>query len=110
MKVTGVIKEVGEVVTGISKADKPWKKVTFVVETSEEYNNIYPLEVFGEEKVDNFLKFNKVGQSVDVDFNVSANEWKGKYFTTLSAWKIFKAEEVKDLELVPTNEEDDLLF
>ena len=110
MKVTGVIKEVGKVVTGISKADKPWKKVTFVVETSEEYNNIYPLEVFGEEKVDNFLKFNKVGQSVDVDFNVSANEWKGKYFTTLSAWKIFKAEEVKDLELVPTNEEDDLPF
>ena len=51
------------------------------------------LKVFGVEKVENFVKFNKVGQHVDVDFNVSANEWQGKYFTSLSAWKIFKSQE-----------------
>ena len=109
MKVTGVIKEIGEVTTGISKADKPWKKVTFVLETSEEYNNVYPLEVFGEEKVDNFLKWNEIGNTVDVDFNVSANEWKGKYFTTLSAWKVFKAEATAKTETTE-KVEDDLPF
>jgi hypothetical protein len=110
MKVTGTIKEVGEVQQGESKAGKEWKKVTFILETTEEYNNIYPLEVFGEEKVDNFLKFNKVGQSVDVDFNVSANEWKGKYFVSLSAWKVFKAEVVNKPEEVKELVEDALPF
>ena len=42
--------------------------------------------------MEQFTKFNRVGQDVDVDFNVKTNEWKGKYFTSLGAWKIFKAE------------------
>ena len=28
---------------------------------------------------------------VDVDFNVSTREWEGRYFTSLSAWKVLKA-------------------
>ena len=56
-------------------------------------------------KVDNFIKFNKVGQEVDVDFNVQTNEYKDKYYTSLQAWKIFKAE-AKASEVV----EDDLPF
>ena len=35
---------------------------------------------------------NKVGDDVKVQFNVKTNEWKGKYFTTLSAWKVFKSQ------------------
>ena len=31
---------------------------------------------------------------VKVDFNVKTNEWKDKYFTSLDAWKVFKAEGV----------------
>ena len=98
MKVTGKITQILEVQEGTSKAGKEWKKLTFVVETTDEYNNVYPFEVFGEEKVDNFVKFNKVGQQVDVDFNVTANEWEGKYFTSLSAWKVFKAQEQEVVE------------
>ena len=109
MKVTGKITKVLEPVSGTSKAGKAWKKLVFTLETTEEYNNLYAFEVFGEEKVDNLLKFNKVGQNVDVEFNVKCNEWEGKYFTSLQAWKVFKAEEVKE-ELVLTTEEDDLPF
>jgi len=105
MKVTGNIVKILETVSGVSKADKAWKKTSFILETSEEYNNIYCFEVFGEEKVDNFIKFNKVGQEVDVDFNVQTNEYKDKYYTSLQAWKIFKAE-AKAAEVV----EDDLPF
>jgi len=100
MKVTGKITKIMEVQKGTSKAGKEWQKLTFVVETDEEYNNVYPFEVFGVEKVENFVKFNKVGQIVHVDFNVSANEWQGKYFTSLSAWKIFKAEQPTEPEPV----------
>ena len=107
MEVTGTITKVLGVESGVSKADKAWKKVAFTLETTEEYNNLYAFEVFGEEKVDNFLKFNKVDQNVKVDFNVSCNEWKGKYFTSLQAWKVFKAEEAVKPE---EEEEDELLF
>ena len=59
MEVTGTITKVLDVESGVSKSDKAWKKVVFTLETTEEYNNLYAFEVFGEEKVDNFLKFNK---------------------------------------------------
>ena len=85
------ITKINEVESGTSKAGKEWKKLTFVGETQEQYNNLYAFELFGEEKVDNFVKFNKVGDVVDVDFNVSTREWEGRYFTSLSAWKVFKA-------------------
>ena len=73
--------------------------------------------MFGDEKVENLNKYNKVGDSVSVEFNVSTNEWKGKYFTSLGAWKIFKAEETEDIggldvtgTEVKEDESDDLPF
>ena len=85
------ITKVNEVESGTSKSGKEWSKLTFVGETEEQYNNLYAFELFGKEKVDNFVKFNKEGDVVDVDFNVSTREWEGRYFTSLSAWKVFKA-------------------
>ena len=77
--------------SGTSKAGKDWIKQTFIGETTEEYNNLYAFELLGAEKVENFNKYNKVGDVVNVEFNVSCNEWQGKYFTSLSAWRIDKA-------------------
>jgi hypothetical protein len=42
-----------------------------------------------------------------VDFNVGCNEWNGKYFTKLSAWKIFKADSKEE---TPEEIESDLPF
>ncbi len=58
-----------------------------------------------------FLKYNRVGQEVDVNFNVQTNEYKGKYYTSLQSWKIFKAEAAVDTP-EPTQDEakDDLPF
>ena len=39
------------------------------------------------------MKYNKVGALVDVSFEIRCNENKGRYFTSLSAWKVFKAED-----------------
>jgi len=88
----GVIKTVLPVQSGESKATgKEWKKLTFVLANNEGYEGaeqIFAFEIFGEEKVENFQKYNKVGQNVEVSFNIGTNEWKGKYFTSLSAWKV----------------------
>lgn len=93
MQVTGKITKVLPTQNGTSAAGKNWKKLSFILETSDEYNNMYCFEVFGEEKVTNFEKYNKEGDNVKVDFNVKTNEWKDKYFVSLDAWKVFKADD-----------------
>jgi hypothetical protein len=92
---TGKIIEILPTESGTSKAGKDWKKLTFVIDTGEDYNNIIAFELFGDEKVDNFLKYNKVDKTVDVEFNVSSNKWKDKYFTSASAWKITNANDTE---------------
>ena len=87
--VTGTIKTILPLEKGTSKASgKEWQKLNFVIETDEQYNNIYCLEVFGAEKVENFQQTYHVGDSVKADFNVNSNEWNGKFFTSLSMWRM----------------------
>jgi hypothetical protein len=117
MKVTGVITKVLDLQTGTAKDGSEWKKQGFLVQTKEQYNNLYCFELFGAEKVDNFLKYNKVNDSVDVEFNVQCNEWQGKYYTSLQAWKVFKADSnaptiasVQEVANVPSGNDSDLPF
>ncbi len=106
LKITKVL----DTQSGTSKAGKDWSKLTFVGETNEEYNNLYAFELFGQEKVENFNKFNKVGDVVNVEFNVSTREWEGRYFTGLSAWRIDKSQEGTQAPPQDDNGADDLPF
>ena len=91
LEVVGKIEKVLEAKKGTSKkSGEEWISQEFVVKTGDKYNNLYCFNISGQEKVDNFAKYNKVGDAVKVSFNVSTNEWKGKYFTSLQAWSIFK--------------------
>ena len=92
---SGKIIEILPTEKGTSKAGKDWHKLTFAIDTGEQYNNIIAFEVFGAEKVDNFIKYNKIGRTVEVEFNLSSNKWKDKYFTSASAWKISKANDTE---------------
>jgi hypothetical protein len=48
---------------------------------------------------------------VEVKFNVKCNEWKGKYYSSLSAWSVFKAEAAPAFEPVAVDEQSgDLPF
>lgn len=88
LQLTGKIKLIGDVQT----FDSGFRKVEFVITTNDEK---YPQDVKFEivqDKVDDFIKYNKVGASVDVDFNVRGNEYKEKYYVSLSAWKVFKSD------------------
>jgi len=109
MNVKGKITKILDTKTGTSKAGKQWKKTSFVLETDEEYNNLYCFEIFGEEKVDKFLQWNGKGDTVTVDFNVSTSEWKGSYYTTLSAWKVFRDDNAS-VETEEMAKEGDLPF
>ena len=115
MKVTGVIESIGKKETGKTKDDRAWSKISFLVKTSEDYNNEYSFDIFSMDdaennKVENFEKFNKVGMNVDVEFNIKTSpEYNGKRYTSLDAWKIFKAESTEAKAEVAV-EEDDLPF
>lgn len=111
MKVQGKITKILEKVTGQKKdGSGEWVKQSFIVTTSEQYNNLYCFEVFGAEKVENLNKFNKVGDLVDVEFNVQTNEWQGKYFTSLQAWNIKKVVSQEVSQPVDEGESDLLPF
>jgi len=91
LKVSGKIVKILEKVTGTKKdGSGEWVKQSFVIDNGEQYNNLASFELFGDEKVEK-LNYNKVGDNVEVSFNISCNEWQGKYYTTLQAWKVFKA-------------------
>ena len=92
LKITGKIKKILDPVTGESKDGNQWKKVEFVVTNNEGYEvreQIFCFQIFGAERVDKFLEYNKVGNDVDVKFNIKVNEYKGKYYTNLDAWSVF---------------------
>jgi hypothetical protein len=93
LKVKGKITKILEKLTGQKKdGSGEWVKQSFVIDNGEQYNNLTAFEVFGEEKVENLNKYNKVGDEVEVSFNISCNEWQGKYYTTLQAWIIKKVD------------------
>ena len=88
MEIQGKITKILDVEKGQKKDGGEWQKINFLVETEEEYNNLYCFEIFSVEKVANFQKYNNVGATVKVSFNVKTNEWQGRYFTSLQAWRV----------------------
>jgi len=90
--IKGTIKVILDVQSGTAKATgNEWKKQNFVVSNNDGYEGreqIFCFEVFGAEKVENLTKYNNVGSEVEVSFNIKTNEYQGKYYTSLQAWKI----------------------
>ena len=101
------IKSIGEIKTF---GDKGFKVIKFVVETSEEqYPQVLELQCT-QEKADNLVKFNKVGDVVDCSINLRGREWvnpqgETKVFNTIEAWKVFKAE-VSEIDVPAFTEVD----
>ena len=92
-----------------------FKVIEFVVKTDEaDYPQLLSLQSTGD-KAENVLKYNKVGQRVDVSVNLRGREWTNpegvvKYFNTIEAWKVMKAGSNFKPEEVLVEEENDLPF
>jgi len=105
--VKGTIISIGD----IQIFDSGAKKLTLVIDTKEQYNNEYALDYFksGEyvKYVDEFAKYNKIGDQVEVEFNVNLKKYNGKYYTNLSLWKITKIADGNPAPQNQSNVEDD---
>ena len=92
-----------------------FKVLEFVVKTDDkDYPQLLSLQSTGD-TAENVLKYNKVGQRVDVSINLRGREWTNpegvvKVFNTIEAWKVFKAgEDFKPKDAV-VEETSDLPF
>jgi single-strand DNA-binding protein len=87
------------------------KKLTLVIDTKEQYNNEYALDYFksGEyvKYVDEFAKYNKIGDQVEVEFNFNQKKYNGRYYTNLNLWKITKIGAGNPEDKKESIEEDD---
>lgn len=82
LTIKGTIKVIGKT----QEFDSGFKKRQFVITTPGDYEQDIALEFF-RDKCDVLNKY-KVGDSVDVWFNVTGNEYNGKYYVNLNAWRI----------------------
>jgi hypothetical protein len=80
--IEGTIKVIGET----QEFDSGFKKRQFVITTAGDYPQDIAMEFF-RDKCDVLNKY-KVGDTVTVWFNVSGNEYNGKYYVNLNAWRI----------------------
>ena len=92
LSVIGKITKVLPPQSGTSKSGNAWTKQLFLIDNGETYNNLFCFELFKDEKVQQFNQYNNVGDNVKVEFNVNCNEYNGKYYTSLQAWKVSKAD------------------
>lgn len=104
-----------DVEEGVSGTGTAWKKVSFIGEQTEgQYPKDIGFEVFGAEAVDKFLKYNKVGDEVEVSFNLQSREYNGRLYTTANAWKVWNLQTSTSAAppepIDDGNEEDDLPF
>ena len=87
-------------ISNIQEFDSGAKKLSYRIDTGEQYNNLLEFEMFkGAEYVDHldkFKEFNKVGDLVEVEFKIKSNHWtKGdndKVFIGLTSWRVEKAQ------------------
>ena len=107
--------EESKVMTGTISAILPaeeisngkYRKQVFAITNNSGYEGkeaTFAFELFEKsdgDKIEKFNKYNKVGAVVDVSYEIRRNENAGRYFTSLSAWKVFKA----DTEATPAEAE-----
>ena len=92
VEVNATIVSISEIVTG----DNGHKRLTFRAKTLEDYSQTIEVKLYKKaeyaEHVDNFVKYNKIGDKVALELSVQCNEYQDKIFTNLNLWKISKIE------------------
>ena len=74
--------------TGTSKAGRPWQKYEYVCETPGTFPRKVKFHIFGD-KADQ-LKFEN-GKSYVFSCDVESREFNGRWYTSVSGWKVEKA-------------------
>lgn len=107
MEIKGKVLTLFPVKEGVGKTSgTPWKSREFVIETQDQYPKRICLQVMN----DNMDRFPmEEGMEVSVKFDISAREWDGRYFNTLTAWDITVLNSRRPIRKEKTDEKE-ILF
>lgn len=85
MQISGTITQVLPIQQGLSQQGKPWSKQQYILETDERYPKTIAFVLMG----DNIAKFGvQQGQKVTVDFDVESHEYQGKWYHSITGWRV----------------------
>jgi hypothetical protein len=96
---TGTILSIGE----SEKINENMTKRKFVIKTEGQYPQTLEFECIN--KATESLNFRKVGERVEVKFDIKGREWNGKYFVNLQAFAINKENTQNQAPTTPSVEE-----
>ena len=82
MTITGTVHHIGQTEVISDK----FSKRLLVIATEDKFNNLAPIE-FTKEKT-GLLDGLRIGQSVSVEVNVGGREYSGKYYPSITGWKL----------------------
>jgi hypothetical protein len=84
MEVNGKVIQLLGVQTGQGK-NGTWKKQEFILETGDQYPKKICIAVWGD-KID--MSQFRIGDPVQVSFDVESREYNGRWYTDVKAWKV----------------------
>ena len=95
MELSGKVIAVLETRGGVSKTGNAWKVQEYVIETHDQYPRKMCFDVFGEDKINQFNI--QIGEELTVHFDIDAREWQGRWFNSIRAWKVDRAQAGPDM-------------
>jgi len=110
LKQVGIIERIGDVKVFSEK----FKALEFTLTIEGDYPQSVKFQV-SQDRAEKFNEFNKVGDSVEVLFNLRGRNWTNKEgvevtFNTLDAWRVNQTGEVKPTGAELTAETEDMPF
>lgn len=91
MELSGKVIVVLPAKEGKSKMGNDWKAQEYVIETHEQYPRKMVFSVFGADKINQFNI--QMGEEITVQFDIDAREWNGRWFNSIRAWRIDRAQQ-----------------
>jgi hypothetical protein len=86
MNIKGKVIATLETQSGVAKASgNEWTKGGFVIQTDEQYPKTVAFETFNKPAV---LEAAQVGAVIEVSFDVTSQEYQGKWYTKAQAYKV----------------------
>jgi len=86
MEIEGIITAVFAKQSGTSKNGKEWTKQDFILEVEGQYTRHILFTRMGADKIEKYPTIN--GQHVKVSFDIDAREYNGKWYNSVTAFKV----------------------
>lgn len=85
MELQGRIIQVMPISSGVSRNGNKWQRREFILETPGQYPKKVCLQLFGD-RVNQYPV--SVGQDVKVSFEIESREYQGRWYSSITAWKV----------------------